>query len=649
MKKQARIRIFRTTHILTAVSLSAGFCFSQTIQRPDSSVVRPKPDSTRTFSPVPAGALAVVQFLDFKNTEVKDVFRAVAVKYNLNVFVDDAVSARTTFRLANVTVHGVMEFLCRENGLEMELENGIYRIRPMKVPAPAPKILDVTYSGGMLSVDLNEDPVSAATHAIALASGRTILVTQGVEGRVTGMLQNIPFDQGLIQLYEANGFSIRRRGDVYHVEKDRADSQQPPGRTGRLLRVDVQDSLISFDVADADLNRLVMDCANRTGASLFMLTPPAGKVTARCGGLSFEGMLDVVFKGTDYTYRKDGGIYYIGQSKDNAFLTTSLITLNHISAGSLMDSTGVEKPFAFKNAKEVRVVKEHNSIMVTGTQDVIREAEAYIRMIDKPIPQILIEAVVVDFTSWDEFELGANAWLQTGTDTSALSLVKDFIFPSVDITATGGNINKSGQFYAPQLGIKSVGKLPANFMLNLRALEAKGKANVRSVPQVATLNGHRASISIGTTQYYQLESYTPYSGGNNVFQQTAQRFEQIKAEIKLEIVPWVSASGEITAEIRPDFSTPRNFDSKTPPTIDYRKLESTVRLHDGETIALGGLIQNTDSEGQERFPFLGDIPLIGELFRNRSREKKKSHLMIYITPHLMFQDGYTGVIPGTLE
>jgi type IV pilus assembly protein PilQ len=623
--------------------------YTQIVQPQDSTVMRQAPDSARSVSAVPAGVLAIVQFLDFKNTEVKDIFRGLAIKYNLNIFVDDAVSARATLRLSNVTVHGVMEFLCREYGLDMKLENGIYRVRPVKASDLSPKILDVSYTRGLLSADLDNDPVSEAAHAIAQKTGKTILITRGVEGRVSGFIQNVPFEQGLTQLFQANGLAVRKHGEVYHVEKDRLEIAETSGKPGRVFRVDVQDSLISFDVADADLNRLIMECANQTGASLFMLTPPTGKVTARCGGLTFENMLNIVFKGTEFTYRKDGGIYYIGQSKDNAFLTTQIITLNHISAGSLMDSLGVEKPFAFKNAKEVRVVKEHNSIMITGTQDVIREAEAYIRMIDKPIPQILIEAVVVDFTSWDEFELGVNAWLQTGTDSSAVSKVADLLFPSVDITATGPNLNKSIQFYGPQLGIKSIGKLPANFMLNLRALESRGKANIRSVPQVATLNGHKASISIGTTQYYQLESYTPFAGGSNVFQQTAQRFEQIKAEIKLEIVPWVSASGEITAEIRPDFSTPRNFDSKTPPTIDYRKLESTVRLRNGETIALGGLIQNTESEGQDRFPLLGDIPVIGELFRNRNREKKKSHLMIYITPHLMYQDGFNGVIPGTLE
>jgi type IV pilus assembly protein PilQ len=106
----------------------------------------------------------------------------------------------------------------------------------------------------------------------------------------------------------------------------------------------------------------------------------------------------------------------------------------------------------------------------------------------------------------------------------------------------------------------------------------------------------------------------------------------------LTITPWVSASGEITTEIKPEFSTPKNFDNEnnTPPIIDHRILESTVRLRDGETIILGGLVHTDDSESHYKFPILGDIPGLGQLFRNRSKNKSKTKLMIYITPHLMY-------------
>lgn len=117
--------------------------------------------------------------------------------------------------------------------------------------------------------------------------------------------------------------------------------------------------------------------------------------------------------------------------------------------------------------------------------------------------------------------------------------------------------------------------------------------------------------------------------------QKTERFEKITAEVKLEITPWVSADGDVTVEIHPEFSTPiGQFNPEVPPTINSRILSSTVRLRDGETIVLGGLIQNSQTESRSKFPILGDIPIIGAVFRGRSTDIEDSELVVYITPHI---------------
>jgi len=101
----------------------------------------------------------------------------------------------------------------------------------------------------------------------------------------------------------------------------------------------------------------------------------------------------------------------------------------------------------------------------------------------------------------------------------------------------------------------------------------------------------------------------------------------------------VSASGEITAEIHPEFKTPvGSFSPTVPPTIQSRALNSTVRLHDGETIVLGGLIKTGVDEKVEGLPFIKDIPLIGTLFESKSYNKYTEELIIYVTPHLYYMD-----------
>ncbi|MEO1632574.1 MAG: type II and III secretion system protein, partial [Bacteroidota bacterium] len=148
-----------------------------------------------------------------------------------------------------------------------------------------------------------------------------------------------------------------------------------------------------------------------------------------------------------------------------------------------------------------------------------------------------------------------------------------------------------------------------------------------------------ATISIGTTQYFLLETSTPITGRNDVVIQETQRFEQIEANVTLEITPFVSPYGEVTALIRPSFSTPvGEFSAGIPPTISTQEIEARVRLRDGETIILGGLISDEDVVTDFKIPILGDIPLLGRLFRSRSRTKRESELVIYITPHVFYGD-----------
>lgn len=189
-------------------------------------------------------------------------------------------------------------------------------------------------------------------------------------------------------------------------------------------------------------------------------------------------------------------------------------------------------------------------------------------------------------------------------------------------------------------GIQNLGRLPTDFFFRIQALSQEGVVNVRSRPQISTLNGHEASIEIGTTQYFILRSTTPLQSPNQIVTQESERFETIEANVSLQITPWVSSSGEVTTEIHPEFNTPvGNFNSEVPPTINSRILDSTVRLKDGETIILGGLIQDSETVNYNKIPILGDIPLLGQLFRNRSHDTSKSELIIFITPHGFYGDG----------
>lgn len=203
---------------------------------------------------------------------------------------------------------------------------------------------------------------------------------------------------------------------------------------------------------------------------------------------------------------------------------------------------------------------------------------------------------------------------------------KTSYFPQFHDSYNGVKVHDALDEIASRLRLGTLGKLPADFMLTIEALETAGKAKVRARPRISTLNGNPANINVGWVRYYQTSSNTP--------QGTITQLHSIDAGITLDIVPWVAASGEITTEIRPTVSNLSGLSAGLP-IISRRTANTTVRLKDGETIVIGGLIQRSDSKSKTTVPFLGDIPFLGALFSHTSTEADESELVIYITPHII--------------
>jgi type II secretory pathway component GspD/PulD (secretin) len=134
-----------------------------------------------------------------------------------------------------------------------------------------------------------------------------------------------------------------------------------------------------------------------------------------------------------------------------------------------------------------------------------------------------------------------------------------------------------------------------------------------------------------------LTSEVDYNQGDAVTNKTTQRFEQIAANSNITVTPYVTGEGEITCEIVPDFSEPEgSFNSNVPPTLNKRYVKSSVRLRNGETIVLGGMVKEGVHDVYNQVPFLGSIPVIGWLFKNVERVKSKSQLLIFVTPHIYY-------------
>lgn len=590
-------------------------------------------------STLPAAAFAQMEAINVRNLDIKDVFRGIGTQYGLNLVVDNSIVQAITIRLSALPVIDVIEFLCEEYGLRLIQSGRILRIlppvRPPPVIPPTPVIAASVDSTGNLHADLKGEDLEDVIRNLAQESGRNILIRQGVKGTLRGLIRNIPFDSGLAMLLANNGFTVRERDQVLIV--DRVGSVGEGATATGGLWVNVSGGLVSLDVVGAPISAVFQEIAFQSQMNMITYTVPEGNITAKFQDLPMDVALNLLFKNTNITFRRDGNVYFIGSKTTSGIATSRLIRLKHIRSDGVIQLL----PESLKRAANIQVVKELNALMVIGTNDIIFETEQFIAQIDYPTPQILIEALVVDFEDSDSYELGVMLGTSRAPDSTFAGTFINFGGTAGDagltVQANGDAINRvlgSTEIFGTRIAV-----LPNDFYARIRAMSRDGLINVRSRPQISTLNGHSATITIGTTQYFILKSTTPLQSPNQIVTQESERFEKIEANVSLTITPWVSASGEVTAEILPEFSTPvGGLNPNVPPTINTRVLESTVRLKDGETIILGGLIQDSEVTINNKVPVLGSIPWIGKLFRSTSREMRKSELVIFITPHVFYGD-----------
>ncbi len=636
------IRVLLTGFILVA---SSARCVSQYA---DSTAAREQAPE----APLPNGATDTTT-LNFKDTDLRDIFRAISYQHGVNIFLDNSVNKRVTVSLNRVRVVDAIRFLSEQNGLAVALEAGIFTIQPPPPPPkpepPPPKIPAVGFENGLLSVSLKDDDVERTVLEIQKKTGKNILLISGTTGTLTGKLMDIDFDIGFTQLMNNNGFAVQKKNGIYIVSRLEyfvgTQGVATAQKSGPYW-VSVKDSLVTIDVTNAPLERVLHDMIRQLNTDVVFYNAVTGSITARATSVSLTRALDMILRNTNYGYTESEGVYFVGEKTNKALSASRLLRLKYLTA----EPTLAVIPQSVSSLLTIKTMPEQNGFVATGPLDAIAQLKDFLDQVDKPVAQVLIEAIVVDYDLTKGLDLGLEAGVSGKADTTLNSRAGSLV-PGINMHLGGDYLNKKfGQIgtlnlFGADLKLGTV-KLPGDFYLNLKAMESKGLANVKSRPILATLNGHKASLSIGTTQYYLLNTTTPYRDPTQVYLQQSQTFQTIEANVKLEITPYVGSDGLITVEIKPDFKTPvGQFDPNVPPTINQRALSSTVVVKEGETIVLGGMVQEGETETRTQVPILGSIPLLGNLFSSTSKSNHKSELLIYVTPHISygepFQSAYT--------
>ena len=278
---------------------------------------------------------------------------------------------------------------------------------------------------------------------------------------------------------------------------------------------------------------------------------------------------------------------------------------------------------------DVKMDVELNSFLISGPSTAINRFRSFIKKIDKPIPVILIEVMIL--------EINRNATLEAGVSFGIGDEpinTQGSIYPTTDLNLGSNTINRIiGGFD----GFINIGQVVPNFFANIKAMEANGNVKIRSTPKLSTLNGHRANLSIGETTYYVVTNQSFF--GSQVPQTSQIRnFQPIDAELGVSIKPLVAGDGQITLDIhviQSDFNNIR-ITEDAPPGLNSREFSSIVRVRDQDIVVLGGLEEKIKNDSGSGVPFLARIPIIKWLFSKRIRQDSKRKLSILIKPTIIY-------------
>ncbi|MBN1309423.1 MAG: type II secretion system protein GspD [Chitinispirillaceae bacterium] len=577
--------------------------------------------------------------IDVKDTDIRDVIRMISKGYDLNILLDQDITGKVTLHLADVPIMEGLRSIAASNNLEVVRDGSVYYIRKASIEEKSM----IRYTNGKLTVDIQNVEVRDFLKELSSKSAVSIVPDAQVEGRISGKLYQVDLDDGLRALLEGNGYSVVKRKNIYQVSLSAqpAGGETPSAAASRFHRrksatdiyVDYSNGLVSLDVVNGDLEEIIRAIAEQSDAEIITYGSIKSEINAKLNDAPLTEALALLLGGTRFTFVQKDNVILIGDRNTAtpsgiALSKSELIHLKHIKADNIPAILPKDIP-----ATNVRVIKEQNALLISGTSEDIVSATEFLQTIDIPTPQVRIDAVIVEFKENIDKEFGIRGGLDWRLIDSSYILTP---YPQSLHTNTANQsfeIGISGKYFKKMIkplfprSQELLEKIPDDFFAALRFLETQDKAKVLAQPSILTLNGNKASIDVSETQYFKVET--------GVGENHTSRFQPIKFGIQLDIVPWISQSGQITAEITPNVSNSEKTNNEGYPNVSTRSITTTVRLNDGQTLILGGLIKNQETAFHYKIPFLGDLPIIGALFRHSGKTRSKSNLIVFITPHII--------------
>jgi len=272
-------------------------------------------------------------------------------------------------------------------------------------------------------------------------------------------------------------------------------------------------------------------------------------------------------------------------------------------------------------------------LILEGAPGAIDQVKELLAEIDRPMDQVMMEIKVVDLSENGSKTLGMT-WGGTQPGTLGTTFTENAVGQSVVrsinyltgqpvVNLDPATIPAPSQFTS--LAINPFARSPFVIQSNMNFLISEGEAKILASPRIATISGKESLIHIGDK--FPIVYFDPRAGQFQV--------QYVDIGIKLDVNPQVKADGYIMCDLRPEVSTLVELVNNQYPRTAVRTVQTLMRVKDGDTVVIGGLINEQDVHGVTRVPLLGDLPIIGAMFRSISDTRARNEVVLMLTPHVM--------------
>ncbi len=426
----------------------------------------------------------------------------------------------------------------------------------------------------------------------------------------------------------------------------------------------------SFSLREADVKDILRAIGKQTSYNVVVEPDVKGMTTVDLKNVTLEKALEYILEPLGFAYKIEGRTIYASKPK----LETKIFTINYLAlkkigtstvewkSGGTASTSGTggttsseTKTLEVKSETEsdlwkslednIKAIlspdgkpvinKQTFTIMITDYPKNLQRVSMFLESLESTMHrQIMIEAKIVEVRLSEGFRAGVN-WEMIGSRIGSLARIsarQNFPAPATFL----GDYTEYFKFY---VGSEASGELNiTNTFIDL--LKAQGETRVLATPKISTLNNQRAVIK-STTQEVYFEEQQSSTGGVAALATYSPRFMNVG--VVLDVIPQIDNEGNIILSLHPIYSTkdgsvrsPNPASQGTVPVISTRETDTIIRVKDGETVVIAGILYETKYQDDKSIPFFGSLPLFGYLFKSSVEQSRTSELIVFLTPRIIY-------------